>query len=114
MYGRNRTVARLELQAVGLRDQRILAITFKNLNSASSPRLTNLFLQTADEKRLSSAVPELTDSTVRIVLDPPLMLDNNSRKLIELHADVRGSKKRLIRFTIEEPSDIEAEEIRGR
>jgi len=109
-YGADRIVARLLLTGGKTADQRILAVTFTNDGSARNTDLRNLYLETASRTRLSIAAPQMDGKTVRLTLDPPLALGRNEVKLLQLRADVRASRTRTIQWTVEEPSDVEAEE----
>ena len=113
-YGGNRTIARLSLQGTAGKDQRITAITLTNNGSASDGDLQRLYWATRTGEVISEVIPQLRGRTARITLDPGLLLEGRDTKLIELHADVRASRKRTLRFELEESSDIEAAEVRLR
>jgi hypothetical protein len=113
-YGRNRIVARLSIQGTAGKEQRVTAITLTNNGSAADDNLQNLAWFTRTGEKISAVIPQLQGRTARITLDPGLLLEGRDAKLIELHADVRASRKRTIRWSIEEPSDIEAMEVRTR
>lgn len=113
-YGRNKTVARLSLQGTAGKNQRITAITLTNNGSAADDNLQNLAWYTRTGEKISDVLPQLQGRMARIMLSPGLLLEGRDTKLIELHADVRSSRKRTIRWSIEEPSDIEAVEVRTR
>ena len=113
-YGSQRTIARLSLQGTGGKDQRVTAITLTNNGSASDDNLQNLawFLRTGE--KISDAIPQLQGRIARITFDPGLLLQGRDTKLIELRADVRASRKKTIRWSMEEPSDVEATVVRTR
>ena len=113
-YGSNRTVVRVRLEADGLDDHLIGAITFTNDGSARDTDLQNLYLRAGRTRRLSKSARQLNGDTVRLVLDPPLRLEKNQKRLLELQADVRASRSKTLRLIIEQPSDIEAEPARAR
>lgn len=113
-YGRNRTVARLSLQGTAGKNQRITAITLTNNGSAKDTDLQNLAWYTRTGEKISEAIPALQGRYARITFDPGLLLEGRDTKLIELRADVRASRKRTIRWELEETADIEAMEIRTR
>lgn len=106
LYGKNRTLARISLSAEG-EDQQISSIVFTNDGSARNADLQNLRLFDGDEL-LAPVVKNLDGDTLRFELDSPLLLDRNQSKLLTVKGDVRASRKRTIRFIIDEPSDIEA------
>lgn len=112
-YGRNRTVARLSVQGTAGKDQRITAITLTNNGSAKDTDLQNLAWYTRTGERISAVIPQMQGRTARIVLDA-FLLEGRDTKLIELRADVRASRKRTIRWELEETADIEAMEVRTR
>jgi hypothetical protein len=113
-YGSNRTVARIRLEADGRDDHLIGAMTFTNDGSARNTDLQRLYLRAGRSRRLSRSVQQLNGDTVRLVLDPPLVLKKNQKRLLELQADVRAGRRKTLRLIIEEPSDIEAEPARVR
>lgn len=113
-YGANRLVARLLLTAGAGADQQISAITFFNDGTARDSDMQNLYLETASHVRVSDVAAHMDGRTVRITLNPPLLLERNDSKLLNLRADIRASRTHTIRWTIESPSDIEAGEWRGR
>ncbi len=113
-FGGNRTIARLSVQGTAGKDQRITAITLTNNGSASNGDLQRLYWVTRTGEAISEVIPQLQGRSARIELDPGLLLEGRDTKLIELRADVRASIKRTIRWSIEEPSDIEAVEVRVR
>jgi len=107
-YGSRRTVMRFVLEADGVDDHHIHAITFTNEGSARDLDLQNLFLPG------SQVVPRMDGDTVRITFDPPLLLKKNQERLMTFRASIRASRRRTIKFLIEEASDIEATVVRGR
>ncbi len=107
-YGANRTVMRFSMKADGLDSHRVLAITIKNRGSARNLDLQNISLQG------TKVESSLEGDNVRLVFDPPLMLEKNQERLMIMKADVRASRRRTIDFIIEEPSDIESEIVSGR
>lgn len=113
-FGGNRTVARLSLQGTAGKDQRITAITLTNKGSASDSDLQRLYWVTRGGEAISEVIPQLQGRSARITLDPGLLLEGRDTKLIELRADVRASRKRTIRWELEEAADIEAMEVRTR
>jgi hypothetical protein len=52
------------------------------------------------------------DDRVDLSLESPLDLARNASKVIELHADTLASRRKTIRFVIDEPGDIRVEEVR--
>ncbi len=107
-YGPRRTVARFILRADEKDDHKIRAITMTNEGSARNKDLHNLWLPGSKTSRY------LEGDRVRIVFDPPLIIRKNHERLMTLRADIRASRRRTIKFVVDEPADIEAEVIRGR
>ncbi len=112
-YGSQRVLARLLLQGSGA-NQEIDAITLTNDGSASDTDLRNLYFEDAAGTALTGTVDRLDGDHVRLVFDPPLSLERNAEKLIQLRADVRASRKKTIEFVVEENADVEARTVRGR
>lgn len=113
-YGPRQTVARLSLKARGSRDQQVTAVTLHNDGSASNADLQNFYFETQDGKRVSGVTAQMDGRIVRISFDTPLVLPANATKLLQLRADVRASNRKTITWVIEEPSDIEAQEVHSR
>lgn len=109
LYGKSRTVMRIRLAADGVEDHIIRAITVTNNGSASNADIQNMFLRVGRNRSVSSVVRQLDGEIVRFVLDPPLLLKKNQKRLLELQADVLASRRRTLQLIIEQPSDIESE-----
>ena len=107
-YGANRTVARLRLKADSHEDQAVSAITFVNEGTARGADLQNFLLETSGHTILSATYPALEGDRIRVQLDPPLVLRRSETRLVQLLADVRASRRKTVKFVIQEPSDIEA------
>lgn len=112
VYGDRRVVSRLRLRADSRSDQKITAITFVNDGSARDNDLQNLSLETSGHVLLSNSLPSMDGDRVRVELRPPLILRRNEIRLVQLVADIRASRRRTIRFVIQEPSDVEAQSTR--
>ena len=113
-YGESRTVARLRLEADTRYNHLLKSITFTNDGSANDNDLRGIFLEAGRLRRLTNIVSEMDGDRVRLVFNPPLLLKKNKKRLLSLRADVRASRRKTIRFIIEEPGDIQAELVRGR
>ncbi len=113
-YGAARTVSRLRLRADSRDDQAVSAITFINDGTARDTDLQNLLLETSGHTILSKTYPYLESDRIRVVLDPPLILKKNEIRQIQLLADIRASRRKTVRFIIQEPSDVEASPVIGR
>lgn len=107
-YGNGRTLARFRLEADGEANQEIYAITFTNAGKASDKDLQNLSVRNRRGKFLTNVATAMDGDRVRLTFDPPLRIDRNDEVLLELKGDVKASNRRTVRFTIEEPSDLEA------
>jgi hypothetical protein len=107
-YGPNRIIGRIMLEADNNDDHLINAITFTNDGKARDKDLQNLYIESSDGMRLSKTLPSLDEDTIRFVFDPPLLLERNRTRTLELHADIRASSKKTIKMEIEEPGDLEA------
>ncbi len=112
VFGADRIVSRIALTADGRRDHSITAITFKNGGSAADTDVQNLYLATSAGEKVSSTIAHMDGSAVRVTFGDPFLLQSGQTKLLELHADVRASRRKTIGFIIEEPSDVEATEVR--
>lgn len=108
LFGKNRTVAKIRLDADRIANQQVSAVTLTNAGKARNGDLANLRLADRKGNVLTNVAPTLDGDRVRFVFDPALRIDSNDSILLELKADVTASKRRTIRFTLEEPSDLEA------
>jgi hypothetical protein len=111
-YGMNKTVLRLRLSASGERDLQVLRIVLTNEGSARDSDLQNIALYDNRGRRISSSALRMHDDRVDLSLESPLDLARNASKVIELHADTLASRRKTIRFVIDEPGDIRVEEVR--
>lgn len=113
-YGSTRTVARIRLTADGERPQLLRSITLTNDGSARDADLRNVVLQSAAGDDLAGPVDSMDGDVVTLVLDEPLLLGRNDTVLLVVKADVRASRRRTVRFGVEEPSDVDAVVCAGR
>jgi hypothetical protein len=113
-YGSDRIIARIKLEADSESRHLIDAITFTNDGKARDADLRNLWIGSTRKERLSATLEQLDGDTARMIFEEPLLLDRNASVTLELHADVRASRSRTIRFEIQEASDIEARAVKGR
>ncbi len=114
LYGSNRTVARLRLTNDGSDTQDITSMTLTNDGSARDSDLQHLTLYSSASETISDTLATLDGSTARLWLTTPLRLEAHEERMIELHADVRASRRKTIDFILEEPSDIESQDVRVR
>jgi hypothetical protein len=112
-FGGAQTVARFILKG-GERDQEVSAITFTNDGSARDGDLENLRVTTTSGLLLSEQTAKMTGDTVRVEFSEPFFIGRNQSRMLQLRADVRTGRRRTIRFTVEEPSDVEAAPARYR
>ncbi len=111
-YGKNRTILRLQLSASGERDMQLTRIVLTNEGSARDSDLQNFALYDNRGQRISSSVSHMSGDRVDLLIDPSLLLARNASRVIELHADALASRRRTIRFVVEEPGDITVQEVR--
>jgi hypothetical protein len=108
LYGHARVLLRMQLRADATHDQTILAATITNLGKARDGDIQNLFIESSAGIRLTPVAVALQGDHIRLMFDPPLSLERNETKTLILRGDITASRRRTIRFTIEEPSDLEA------
>lgn len=106
LYGTDRTLARIQLTADGRSDLQILSVTLTNDGSARDDDLQRLSVQSTGAKTLTDTVASMDGDIVHLMFVPPLQMNKNSTKLLELHGDVRASRRRTIDFVVKESSDI--------
>lgn len=115
LFGKGRTLLRFSLKANNDTNQLIDAITFTNDGSATNSDLQNLAIFSTNGEQVSDTISSLDGDIVRISFSTPLLLQKNALRLLTLRGDVTASRRRTIRLTVEETSDIEAHtEVRGR
>ncbi len=107
-FGADRVVARLQLTANGEEDHLIDSITLTNQGKARNGHLQNLTVQTSAEVTLSDEVAQLDGDSVTFHFSPPLLLERNQTRLLNVHADVRAGVKLTVKLMVEEPSDLAA------
>ncbi|TSC78634.1 MAG: hypothetical protein G01um101425_1036 [Candidatus Peregrinibacteria bacterium Gr01-1014_25] len=113
-YGEHRTIARLRLGVEGEDDVRLQTILLTNDGSARDDDVQNIVLESSSGQRLTGTAAQMDGESVLLTFQPPLLIGRNEERLMKLTADVRASKRRTIRFLVEEPGDIVAVPVRGR
>ncbi len=107
-FGKNRTFARLRLEADNVTNHDLVSITLTNDGKATDADLQNLRLVNRKGEAVTTTAATMTGNRVTLTFDPLLRLNRNDLILLELKGDITESKKRTIRFTLEEPADLEA------
>lgn len=106
-YGPSKTVARLLLQSEGSANLLLSSLELTNQGSASNDDLRNLRIVGKRGEALSNILPHMSGSTARFTFSPPIPFDAHDNILVSVVADVHASRRRTIRFTVDEPSDME-------
>lgn len=106
-FGKNRTLARFRLEADSEANQHIHSITLTNEGKATDTDLKNLRIVNRRGQTLTETRASMDGGTVTLTFDPMLALDRNDEIALELKGDITASRRRTIRFVIEEPSDID-------
>ncbi len=112
-YGAGRTVARLQMRSTGSHTQRVTRLTLTNDGSARDGDLKNLSLRNSRGGQVSGVLAQMTGNKATFDFSEPLVFEGSDTKLFTVRADVRASRKRTIDFTVEDPSDVEAEVCSG-
>ncbi|MDD5623429.1 MAG: hypothetical protein PHI23_01825 [Candidatus Peribacteraceae bacterium] len=112
-YGAGRIVARFTLTAEGTRNQRVEAMTLTNRGSARNADLQNLSLENGRGRRVTPVMSRLDGEHICFLFDPPLVLTPHQTQVLQVRADVRASRRRTIKFLLEEASDLLVEEVRN-
>lgn len=107
-FGKNRTFARIRLDADHIANQEIRALTLVNDGKAADGDLKNLRIENRRGEVLTDTLDQLDGKTARFTFDPPLLVDRNASLVLELKGDIAASRSQTIRFILEEPSDLEA------
>ncbi len=107
-FGAGRTLARFRLEADGEANQQVHSITLTNAGKATDADLKNLRIQNRKGDVLTNVAATMDGDHVHLTFDPPLTLDRNDEILLELKGDIQASRRRTVRFMVEEPSDLEA------
>ncbi len=117
-FGSQRTLSRFTLTADGDDDLVALTMTLTNDGKARSADIKNLFLETTRGERVTDVLPTLSgeegDLAVLTFLNEGLPLPRNETKQLVLKGDIGASRKRTIRFTLEEESDLIVRRVRSR
>ena len=88
------------------RDQEVLRIIFTNDGSARGTDLQRFRLQTTSGGTLCGLATAMDGDTVDLLCEPPFLVRRNEVRILNLIADIRASRRRTVRFLIDEPSDI--------
>ncbi len=112
-YGANRVVARMRLTADNERDQQVLSLRLTNDGSARGGDLQNIHAETNAGKTLTPVMATLDGDAVTLMFEDPFIIGRNEEHLVIVKADVRASRKRTVRFIVEEEADIVAEPYRA-
>ncbi len=107
LFGKQRLLLRLQLKSSAAHSQLLNAVTLTNDGKARDADVRNLFMTTSNAVRVSKIEPMLTGNWVRIVFDPPFLLERNTATLLILRGDIVSSRRRTIHFILEQPSDVE-------
>ena len=113
LFGKGRTLLRFTLKASNDSNQQIDAITFTNDGSARDMDLQNLSIQSRNGRMMSDASASLREATIRITFSSPFIIHRNQSQMLLLLGDVTASKRKTIRLTVQEQSDIESHPVRG-
>lgn len=110
VYGRQRTVGRLQLSNTGTRDVALEALTITNAGTARGSDLANIVLVTNRGQSLTDRVDQLSDRgerSVRLVFTPAFVLHRGDRVIFNIRADLLASRRRTVQLHIDSPSDLE-------
>lgn len=107
LFGKQRLLLRLQLKSSAAHAQLLSAVTLTNDGKARDADVRSLFMTTSNGVRVTKIEPMLTGNWVRIVFDPPFLLQRNAATLLILRGDVVSSRRRTIHFILEQPSDVE-------
>jgi hypothetical protein len=107
-YGRIETVARLQLSADAQAAHLLKKITFTNQENARDYDLINFTIETRAGKVLTPVAQHMRGKTVTLQFIPSFILSRSENIVLLLKAEVHGSERHKVDFSLEEPSDLEA------
>ncbi len=61
---------------------------------------------------MSDTSTSLNEATIRITFSSPFIIQRNQSQMLLLLGDVTASKRKTIRLTVQEQSDIESHSVR--
>jgi len=105
-YAANQELARIRLTVRGNKPLTPVTLTLSNEGSAMDADLRNMRLTTNSGKDVSTVVSSMSGRQVTLSFLPTVSLDPSSVTMLSFRGDVRASRRRTIRFVIEEPSDL--------
>ncbi|HVW66356.1 MAG TPA: hypothetical protein VHA78_01335 [Candidatus Peribacteraceae bacterium] len=108
LFGSDRTIARFQLASSSDHTQTVRSVMLTNDGTAAGTDLQNLYLTTNGGKILTDTLTSLAGRTATFVFDPPLSMPPHALQLIQVHADVRASKRYTIDLILDQPSDLNA------
>ncbi len=107
-YGREETVARLQLTADTRNAHLLKKITLTNTEDARDMDLQWLKLETLSGQQLTPAAARMHDYTAVLEFSPTYILSAGKTIVLNLKAQVRGGQSKKVNFELEEPSDLVA------
>lgn len=113
-YGRVETVARLQLSADAKSDHLLKSITLTNQETARDMQLIRFFIESSKGGQISLVAHRMQAKKVTLIFEPSFVLRRSRTVVLNVKAEVRVSNGAKVRFTLEEPSDLEAKEYRAR
>lgn len=111
VYGRQRTVGRLQLSNTGTRDVALEALTITNAGTARGTDIMNLVLVTNRGQVLTEPAAKLaerSEKAARLSFTTPFLLRRGDQVTLGIRADLLASRRRTVQLLIESPSDITA------
>ncbi len=113
-YGRQETVARIQLSADAKSDHLLKKIALTNTEQARDMQLINFLIETRDGTQLTPLAHRMFGKKVTLLFDPTFILRRSQTIVLLVKAEMRASAQTKVRFTLEEDSDLDAKEYRSR
>lgn len=111
-YGRNETIARLQLSADSTGSHVLRSITLTNQENARDYDFLDLQLEDTRGAVLTRRQPHMDGRTVTLTFDPTYILEKGQTKVFLLKSKVHASARKKVRFTLEEEADLVASPYR--
>jgi hypothetical protein len=113
LYGRDATLARLQLSSDGDGAHLLKKITLTNEGTARNYDFTDLRLETRSGKQLTNVVMGMNERTLTLDFTPSYVLPRSGSVVLLLKGKVHASWRRTIDFALEEDSDLVEMEYHG-
>lgn len=99
-------VGKFQISANSAENQVLYSITLEQDGSASDGDLQNIRIRRTDGTILTRAAARTTGDFVTLQFDPPFLVRQSERLILEVIADIKGGATETVQFRLAEPMDL--------